>query len=336
MRESLGNLIERYTMNNYNNIDENELLRIAHSLDEQGDIWLETIKKDKNYFLNNAPVFHIIDGAQCNKHSSMPLKRIRRSIMAFSKKQNLVHAYEVKAYGCKYCKKFFIEKRHFDSLIASTYPFARFAYNGILISNLTEESLENENRTDLKRGASGLYSICQNDLKYIPSIQKKKALIPICKFDGTIIKEPMIVYYSWYTGQYYAYSASIKQLKEKGIILCRLLSAQNSCLEQAEFGKLNIESLIHQFGYNVSKQANLSDMQRHQILRFVLNNGICSYEDIKNHLSFLINLNKTSYKMNDAIHKWINDFDYLESVEITDLDVVEPISIIEKLQIELD
>lgn len=319
----------------YHNINENELLLIAHDLDKQGDEWIDSIKRDRDYCIKNRPVFHIIENGKCEKHPSLPLKRIRRSIFAFSKKKNLVQPYEVKAYGCKYCRKFFIEKKYFDSLIANTYPFANFAYDGILVSNLTEKSIDKENRSDLGNGESGLYSIQQSHIKVIPGIQKKKALIPICKMDGTIIKEPIVVYYSWYTGQYYAYSESIRQLKEKGIILCRLLSAKNSYAEQAEYGKLNIESLIHQFGYNVSKQANLSDEQRHRVLQFLLTSKICSYEDIKNHLTFLLNLNKTSYKMNDAIHKWMNDFDYLESMEAKYLDVVEPVTIIEKTKIEI-
>ena len=39
--------------------------------------------------------------------------------------------------------------------------------------------------------------------------------------------------------------------------------------------------------------------------------------------------------MNDAIHKWMNDFDYLESMEAKYLDVVEPVTVIDKTNIEL-
>lgn len=320
--------------NIYNNLDENQLLMIAHDLDKQGDEWFNKVKKDRNFFIKNRPIIHVLNKMQCEKHSSMPLQRIRRSIFAFSKKNNQTQEYELKTYCCKYCKKFYLEKKYYDSLLNNTYPYIAFAIKGMLISNLTEKSIGNEKRTDLEKGASGLYEISQSDIKYIPRLEKKSALIPVCKKDGTIIKERVVVYYSWYTGQYYVYSESIRRVKEKGIILCRLLSAKNSCMEQAEFGNLNIESLIHQFGYNVSKQANLSDEQRHQILFFIISNEICSYETIKNHLSFLLNLNKSSYRMNDAIHKWISDFEYIESIERKELDIVEPISLVEKSKIE--
>ena len=33
----------------YHNINENELLLIAHDLDKQGDEWIDSIKRDRDY-----------------------------------------------------------------------------------------------------------------------------------------------------------------------------------------------------------------------------------------------------------------------------------------------
>ena len=38
--------------------------------------------------------------------------------------------------------------------------------------------------------------------------------------------------------------------------------------------------------------------------------------------------------MNDALRKWRNDFEYLESIENKKLDVVEPVLLVEKSKVE--
>ena len=54
----------------------------------------------------------------------------------------------------------------------------------------------------------------------------------------------------------------------------------------------------------------------------------------KIYLSFLLTVNKKLYWMNDALRKWRNDFEYLESIERKELDVIEPILLVEKSKIE--
>ena len=77
-----------------------------------------------------------------------------------------------------------------------------------------------------------------------------------------------------------------------------------------KYDKMASESILHINGYNVGQVDNLSVSERHKILTYIIESGIMSKNDIKNHLSYLININQHSSKNATAVSRWKSDIQW--------------------------
>ena len=68
--------------------------------------------------------------------------------------------------------------------------------------------------------------------------------------------------------------------------------------------KLANESLLMQYGYNVSEMEGLSSIQRHNILSVIIDNNILSKSEIISYIDFFISQRRTMENMKTAILKW--------------------------------
>ena len=82
--------------------------------------------------------------------------------------------------------------------------------------------------------------------------------------------------------------------------------------------QLTPESILKQYGYNVSQQENLSKEQRWKILEMILDNGICPKPKMISLLDYHIRMReKQNTNMYDvAISKWETDRDHIEKYRI--------------------
>ena len=200
----------------------------------------------------------------------------------------------------------------------------------VIFNDLTEDMVIKWRETGNPPVKDGLCSINENDAKELINLQKKRAKLSIVDTEGNILEEEVPVYYSMNTGYHYIYTETVQRLKVKGIILCKLYSYNNLMELNGSFENLNTESIIHQYGYNVSAIENLTSEQRRCILYGIITNRIATVEDIKNHLSFLIRVKKNVPKMTVACSKWKEDFEFLDKMEIDKYDEVIPTELIMK------
>lgn len=91
---------------------------------------------------------------------------------------------------------------------------------------------------------------------------------------------------------------------------------------------LNSESILHKVGYNVSDKENLSQEERRNILKNIIESGLLTRSQVSSHLDYLIRRSKGQKRLRRAIEKWTSDRKFiselklnLNSVEITKLKV---------------
>ena len=90
--------------------------------------------------------------------------------------------------------------------------------------------------------------------------------------------------------------------------------------EKVSFKEWNEESILHMYGYNVSSTEDLSDKQRQIILYSIIANNVLQRWQIVDHISFLVSLNKEKRNWENAVEKWRKDIEYVNSIDISNLD----------------
>ena len=137
--------------------------------------------------------------------------------------------------------------------------------------------------------------------------------IPILSFDGERTKYIVKAVYCKTCAAYYFSNESYRKIKEKGFPLCQIISYNQFLIySNTDMSSgLSEKSILNIMGYNVNKQSNLSEFDRHAILDRVISLNIMSKDEI---ISFLLwNIDKAGRKesMRDAVRKWSRDIDYL-------------------------
>lgn len=108
-----------------------------------------------------------------------------------------------------------------------------------------------------------------------------------------------------------------ESLKRKGIILCRISDEKTYIKNASGNGmKLAQESILMQYGYNVSKIESLSSLRRQKILAVIVDNQVLSKNEIISYLDFFINQRKGQSKFEVAIAKWNADKEFIEQYKV--------------------
>ena len=151
--------------------------------------------------------------------------------------------------------------------------------------------------------------------EYSHTIEAIRASIPVLTADGEIKNIVIKAHYCNTCDVYYISNATYIQLIQAGRPLCQVISyieykntRKNMSTDWAE------ESLLRKMGYSVSKQHNLSDIERHNILDAIIAQNLMTRNEIIGYLRFFIKERQFSKKnMSNAIAKWARDIDYLNS-----------------------
>lgn len=116
---------------------------------------------------------------------------------------------------------------------------------------------------------------------------------------------------------YFILDSTYKKLKKKGMILCRVSDEKNYMKGGCVNGiKLAQESLLMQYGYNVSQTEGLSATGRQKILAVIIDNKIMSKSEIISYLDFFISQRSSIPNMEVAISKWEADREFVENYKI--------------------
>lgn len=80
--------------------------------------------------------------------------------------------------------------------------------------------------------------------------------------------------------------------------------------------KLAQESILMQYGYNVSQTKGLSFVKRQKILAVIIDNKVLSKSEIISYLDFFIRQRSGMSNMELAISKWEADREFVENYKI--------------------
>lgn len=112
---------------------------------------------------------------------------------------------------------------------------------------------------------------------------------------------------------YFIMESTYQELKRKGIILCRVTDSKTYAKGGFMNGsKLAQESILMQYGYNVSQTVGLSARQRQKILAVMIDNKVLSKSEIISYLDFFIRQHGSRNNMGVAISKWEDDREFVE------------------------
>lgn len=142
------------------------------------------------------------------------------------------------------------------------------------------------------------------------TLKPLEVLIEIVGITGKIYKEKASVKYCKECDICFITPLEYKRLREFGVLLCRIVSGEK--YEKGEhiitkYDELNTESLLHQYGYNVMSSKPLKEVQRHEILKRVVSNGIYTKRQLISFLNWLIDKNCMKQGMQSALEKWESD-----------------------------
>lgn len=116
---------------------------------------------------------------------------------------------------------------------------------------------------------------------------------------------------------YFIMDSTYQGLKSKGIILCRVSDEKNYLKSGYMNGNhLAQESILMQYGYNVSQIEGLSSTRRQKILAVIIDNKIMSKSEIISYLDFFISQRSSRSNMGIAISKWETDREFVENYKI--------------------
>ena len=116
---------------------------------------------------------------------------------------------------------------------------------------------------------------------------------------------------------YFILDSTYENLKKKGMILCRVTDEKNYMKGSYINGMhLAQESILMQYGYNVSQTEGLSSTGRQKILAVIIDNKIMSKSEIISYLDFFISQRSSIPRMEVAISKWEADREFVENYRI--------------------
>ena len=156
---------------------------------------------------------------------------------------------------------------------------------------------------------------CTNNKHEIEPIN---ALIFVLRKDGTVSPHKIPASYCRTCKRYYISRWQYENVCEYGKPLCQLVKqyfhkeSQHGSYYQA----LNAESKLHISGYNVGATEDLSEIQRHTLLTFLIESEICKKHEINSHLSWLIKSRQGQLNMANAVEKWKKDRDFVDSYKM--------------------
>lgn len=116
---------------------------------------------------------------------------------------------------------------------------------------------------------------------------------------------------------YFIMESTYESLKRKGIILCRI-SDEKSYMKNSFINgmKLAQESILMQYGYNVSQEEGLTETRRQKILAIMVDKHVLSRSEIISYLDFFINQRMFQSKFELAVSKWEADRNFISQYRV--------------------
>lgn len=149
-------------------------------------------------------------------------------------------------------------------------------------------------------------------------VETIQAKVNVLRRDGTVQAVMLPARYCQICKKYTIGAWQFEKLKSLGVIMCRIVheTAVNGNSSGNFYSDLSPESILKQYGYSVNAADDLSEEQRRQILVNLMETGICKQTQILSHLSWLIQTREGRADLLDAVWKWKNDRDFVDSYQM--------------------
>lgn len=203
----------------------------------------------------------------------------------------------------------------------------------VLDSEVDKDSLNNSNINLINDFANRtiIHELNFNDIIVLSTIKmcmsKKHTLIdviakiPVFLSSGEVNFIKINISYCEECKRYVMLENDFKKIKD--IIACRVIdkrlktTIKNNIDDEIEIKQK--ESILYQYGYNVSAKSNLSSKQRHLILASVVESNILTREQICSHLDTLIERGNKIEKWESATQKWKQDRHFVKKYNVNNL-----------------
>ena len=119
---------------------------------------------------------------------------------------------------------------------------------------------------------------------------------------------------------YFIMESNYQYLKMRGTLVCRVSDEKSYLSGKTYMNGMQLaqESVLMQYGYNVSKGSNLTTASRRRLLELLVDNRVMTRSEIISYLDFFIRQRKTRKQYEDAIDKWSSDRDYISNYRTGD------------------
>lgn len=151
-------------------------------------------------------------------------------------------------------------------------------------------------------------------------VQPVSAVFRILSPQGFEREKTVTIGYCETCHKYILLKSDFDELRKQGVVLCQIVSGeynQQPHYSNLGFGDMKAESILHQSGYNVNKNENLTTIQRQRILQMVLDHDLYAKIGIMSFLDWLIARAKRNMRgnMSTAIEKWTEDREFVSQYQ---------------------
>lgn len=145
------------------------------------------------------------------------------------------------------------------------------------------------------------------------------AIISVVDKNGNVQEKKVSAGFCSSCGVYFIIESVYEELKRIGVPLCRI-SDTKTFFSSNDYNYMHLasESVLRQFGYNVSNNNELTEKARHKILAVIIDKNILTKNEIIAYLDFFINQRKYNDKFYMAIAKWETDRNFVSNYKLGD------------------
>lgn len=262
------------------------------------------IKKTVNDYFFEKKIIYILSDLLC------PFCNVKLSVFKIYYKKIIndkIDKRNISGYECPCCKKHFLMQSDIENIdfentdVEPNYQYYISENQLTIFDVIVLSTLES----------------CNNKGHNLKDITAK---IPIFTENGKINFINKNVTYCKNCNKYIMLKFDFKQIKD--IVACKVIDqtiSKNINQNNDEIEIKQNESILYQYGYNVSEKDKISDKQRHLILASVIESNILTREQICSHLDTLIERGNKIEKWKIATQKWRQDRFFVKSYNVNNL-----------------
>lgn len=229
---------------------------------------------------------------------------------------------EMSGFYCKTCEMYMVTNEEYKLKSKGKTPICNI-YINYDKKELNSNDIGKENKYIVSKKINNTYKAdffvrtnvidCVNKNHNIVDVS---AEIDVIDLNGNIKNKIIPAYYCENCNLYFIYNSDYENIRKEGVPLCQIYEYLKFMKGITYDIKLNQESLLHSFGYNVGLSDNLTDIQRRKILLLVIENGIIQKHKIISLLNYFIDTRKSNPSQINALKRWQSDIEYLKKINV--------------------